>query len=190
LNELLAEIDRSRLLFVEQPLHRDVALSQRVKANVPIIIDESDAELSSLPRALELGYAGTSFKSCKGIFKGIANSCLIRRRGGILSGEDLTTIGPVGLMQDLAALATLGVEHAERNGHHYLRGLSMFSPSLQDRVIAAHSDLYRRHPDGFAAMAIDGGAVSIGSVIDAPFGVATPLDPADFPPLESPLSPR
>ena len=76
-----------RLLFIEQPWHRDVALSDAIgeltrawPERPPIIIDESDAELSSLPRALELGYAGTSHKNCKGVFKGIANACLLAQR--------------------------------------------------------------------------------------------------------------
>jgi hypothetical protein len=43
----------------------------------PMIIDESDAELTSLRRALELGYRGTSHKNCKGVFKGLANRCLV-----------------------------------------------------------------------------------------------------------------
>src|ERR1051325_7580471 len=75
----------SRLIFVEQPLHRDVALSDGVKRaflewddRPPLIIDESDGELASLPRALECGYIGTSHKNCKGTFKSIANICLIK----------------------------------------------------------------------------------------------------------------
>src|SRR5207253_2227095 len=91
------------LYFVEQPLHRDVALSQPVRQALlawndrpPIIIDESDATLTSCPQALAGGYAGTSHKNCKGVFKGVANACLIehRRRTDagrryIMSGEDL-----------------------------------------------------------------------------------------------------
>ncbi len=53
------------LMFIEQPWHRAVALTPAVGAALqawperpPIIIDESDAELGSLPAALALGYAG------------------------------------------------------------------------------------------------------------------------------------
>ena len=63
------------LLFVEQPLHRTGALEEPVGAafrawpeRPPMIIDESDATLESLPRALALGYDGTSHKNCKGVF--------------------------------------------------------------------------------------------------------------------------
>jgi L-alanine-DL-glutamate epimerase-like enolase superfamily enzyme len=185
LMEVIQGIDHARLLFVEQPLHREVALSQPVPRDVPIIIDESDATLDSLRRALSLGYAGTSHKNCKGIFKGLRNAALIATTpGAILSGEDLSTVGPVSLLQDLAVLATLGVEHAERNGHHYFRGLSAFPPRVQDQVIAAHSDLYHRHETGgFAAVTINGGRISTASVVDAPFGVGFDLDPADLTPL-------
>ena len=76
-----------RLLFVEQPLRRDVALGEGVGAALrdwsgrpPMIIDESDGTLTSAAEALELGYAGTSHKNCKGIFKGVASACLIADR--------------------------------------------------------------------------------------------------------------
>jgi len=134
-----------RLIFVEQPFHRDIALSPEVGAALlawrerpPIIIDESDGELSSAPTALENGYVGASHKNCKGIFKGIANTCLIRHRQRqqpdalhIISAEDLCNLGPVALLEDLAVLATLGIEHAERNGHHYFAGLSMLPDDVQ-----------------------------------------------------------
>jgi hypothetical protein len=60
----------------------------------------------------------------------------------ILSGEDPTNIGPVALMQDLAVMATLGIEHVERNGHHYFAGLSAFPGDIQQAVISAHPNLY------------------------------------------------
>src|SRR5581483_10437799 len=119
------------LLFVEQPLHRDAALSPAAAATFrsweerpPMIIDESDGTPEAPARALDAGYAGTSHKNCKGVLRGIASACLIAHRnatGGrrlILSGEDLANVGPVALLQDLAAMATLGIEHVERNGHH------------------------------------------------------------------------
>ena len=189
-----------RLLFVEQPLHRDVALTEEVasellawKQRPPIIIDESDGEIDSARRALASGYAGTSHKNCKGVFKGIANACLLesrRRRSGardayILSGEDLANVGPVALCQDLAVMATLGIDHVERNGHHYFRGLSMYPEGVQRQVIEHHGDLYGRNPEfGFASLGIEDGRVRLGSVVDAPFGVGFELDPRDYVPLD------
>jgi hypothetical protein len=187
----------SRLLFVEQPLHRDVALGEEVKREFlawndrpPVIIDESDGELRSAPLALSSGYAGTSHKNCKGVFKGVANACLVahrRRRDpadrSVISAEDLSNIGPVALMQDTAVVASLGITHAERNGHHYFRGLSMFPDDLQGDVLRAHGDLFRRDERGFVTASIRGGASDVGSVVDAPFGVGLAFDPSRFTPL-------
>ena len=186
------------LIFVEQPFHRDIALTgatarelQDWRERPPIIIDESDAELTSLPTALASGYAGTSHKNCKGVFKSLANAALIahRRRANPhavlhLSAEDLSNIGPIALPQDLAVLATLGIPHAERNGHHYFAGLSQFPPALQHAAQAAHGDLYEPHPDGFPVPRIRAGRMEIGSVIDAPFGVAFEPDLSAFTPLD------
>jgi len=188
---------REGLAFVEQPFPRSTALSEDVGEALsnwadapPVVIDESDATPTSLPTALDRGYAGTSYKNCKGLFKGFANACLLARRrregraGLLLSGEDLSTIGPVAFQQDLAAMTTLGLDHVERNGHHYFRGLEAFPDAVQDRVLEAHGDLYRRHRGadggaGFATLSIEDGRLRTDSVLAAPFGVgeAVPRSP-------------
>lgn len=177
-----------RLLFVEQPFPRDIALSEPVGDEIEawpdrpdIVIDESDGPLDSLGRALERGYDGTSYKNCKGVFKGLINACLAghRRDDGesvILSGEDLTTIGPVSLQQDLAAMATVGIDHVERNGHHYFRGLGMFDDAVQSAVLSAHPDLYRSLQDGTPTVDIDDGRLTLDSVLAAPFGYDCDVD--------------
>ena len=189
---------RKRLLFVEQPLHRDVALSAATGDDMldwddrpATIIDESDCMITSLPEALDLGYVGTSYKSCKGVFKGIANACLIaqRRRQNpngryIISGEDLCNIGPVALLQDLAVVASLGITHVERNGHHYFKGLAMFPNAVQQQVLDHHGDLYHRHAQGFVALNVQDGGVAVGSVTGAPLGVAFNLDVSLFTPVD------
>ena len=178
------------LLYVEQPWHRSVALSPAIGElarawpdRPPIIIDESDAELASLPTALALGYAGTSHKNCKGVFKSVVNASLLAQRRAtgataVLSGEDLANVGPVGLLQDLAAQAALGVTSVERNGHHYFAGLAQFPPALQAHALAQHGDLFVRHAGAGATagdwprLAVRGGKLALGSVLRAPFGVA------------------
>jgi hypothetical protein len=188
----------SRLLFVEQPLHRDVALSPEAGAALeawparpPIIVDESDATVESVPVALERGYAGTSFKCCKGVFRGLANACLLewrRRRDPtrplLLSGEDLANVGPVALLQDLAAAATLGLAHVERNGHHYFLGLAMLPPEVQAATLRDHGDLYRAAPAGYPTLDIRRGEVRLDSVVDAPFGTRFLVPVTGFTPLE------
>ena len=185
--------EEGRLLFVEQPLHREVALAETVRNELtdwgpeapPMIIDESDGELSSLRQAIVLGYRGTSHKNCKGVIKGIANRCLIewhRRQSSsarpwLMSGEDLANVGPVALLNDLTVMAALGIDDVERNGHHYFAGLSMFSDELQACVRAKHPDLYEMSEEGVAVLKIEQGQIAINSLEDTPFGHGLELSP-------------
>lgn len=180
------------LLLIEQPLHRSKALNEPISTEGPgMIIDESDGSLGDLPRALELGYRGTSHKNCKGIVKGLANAALLRKRaasipgGPILSGEDLANVGPVALLQDLSIMALLGVSHVERNGHHYFRGLSMHSDTTQNAVLDRHASLYHRHACSFATLRIENGTLNLQSVNAAPFGCGIDLDVTQFEPLNA-----
>jgi hypothetical protein len=190
----------SHLIFIEQPLHRDVALSDGVKSALtnwpnrpPIIIDESDGHPGALLQALDCGYVGTSHKNCKGVLKGITNACLLEHRRRqhpdqtfLMSGEDLSNVGPVALLQDLAVCATLGIQSVERNSQHYFKGLSMHFPALQEQVLAHHGDLYRPHETGhFATLRITDGQITVGSLIDAPFGVGFELDLTPFTPMSA-----
>ena len=180
------------LLFIEQPLHRDVALNESLKSEFDqwpdrpaVIIDESDATLESLPQALAIGYAGTSHKNCKGIFKGIANACLLEhhRRNGtqtVMSGEDLCNVGPVAVIQDLAVMATLGIESVERNGHHYMAGLSQFPERTREQVLNAHDGLYKTSEPGWPTLAICNGEIDLTSVNTQAFGTGFELDLSVF----------
>lgn len=191
-DSVLREFFDRGLLFVEQPVHRHTALEDGVMRELdnwtdapPIIIDESDADLSCLPRALSLGYSGTSHKNCKGVIKGLAQLATISQRrlqgmNGILSAEDLANVGPVALLQDLAAAAAFGIEHVERNGHHYFAGLSMLPQQEQERTLQRHSDLYTRSTNGFPTLSIQNGCVNLTSVNASPFGVAEHPDVSAF----------
>lgn len=181
-----------RLLFVEQPVHRDHALDSGLLewADRPaIIIDESDANVAAVPLALKLGYAGASHKNCKGVFRGIAAACLLENRKHrepgrtfIHSGEDLCNLGPVALQQDLAVAAALGITSVERNGHHYVAGLSWLAPEWQAPLIHSHGDLYRRSRDGWPTLDIRDGRIRLASVNESPFGLRPLPDPAAFTP--------
>lgn len=186
------------LAYVEQPLPRDAAFTPETEAMFsswddapPVIIDESDDEIGSTGTALAYGYAGTSHKNCKGVFKGIINACLLADRDRtdngreyVFSAEDLTTVGPIELLQDLAVVATIGADHVERNGHHYFYSLRAFSQSVRDSVLADHSDLYRRHDDGVPTVAIDDGTIGLDTVVNAPFGAAVRPDLSELPRLD------
>jgi hypothetical protein len=183
---------KQSLLFVEQPIHRDAALQEEVKQTIqnwhdapPLIIDESDAELDSLPTALALGYSGTSHKNCKGIIKSVAALGTIQqsqttRNRLILSAEDLGNIGPIALLQDLAVVAALGIDHVERNGHHYFAGLNMFPKSIQEKTAADHPDLYQWNQGGFVALQPVHGELRLDSVNAAPMGVSQAIDLTSF----------
>jgi hypothetical protein len=176
-----------RLLYVEQPWHRAVALSPAIGELArawpdcpPIIIDESDGEIDSAATALALGYAGTSHKNCKGVFKSVLNAGLLAQaraagRTTVLSGEDLCSVGPFSPLPDLAAAAALGVTSVERNGHHYYTGLAQFPRAVQEHALRHHPDLYLRSAAGWPRLEIREGRLALGSVNAAPFGL--PGDP-------------
>lgn len=183
------------LIFVEQPIHRDNALDAQEHSfndwpnRPPIIIDESDSSISALPLALKLGYCGTSHKNCKGVFKGIANACLLAHHRNenpdqrfLMSGEDLCNVGPVALLQDLAVCAAIGVESVERNGHHYNAGLSQFPEELQEQIIKGHGDLYQRSDAGWPTLSIRDGEINLASINESAFGVRFLLDTSQFTP--------
>lgn len=189
---------RRGLLFVEQPIHRTAALSDSTTrellawARRPLlIIDESDGEPGAVTAALAGGYAGTSHKNCKGVFRGVANACLLASRREqnpdsrlILSSEDLANVGPIAMLQDLVVAATLGLDHSERNGHHYFRGLSMFEEAVQAATIAGHPSLYERSTQGFATLRIRDGRILTDSVASAPFGYRIAADLSRYTPLD------
>ena len=184
-------------LLLEQPLNRAVALNEEYADDIralaavkAIIIDESDASLVSYPKALAMGYTGTSSKSCKGPIKSIMNAGLTWLRNGkgaredyILTGEDLTTAGMISLQADLALVATMGLTHVERNAHHYYRGLTYLPESEQARILAAHPDLYHDQP-GYTAMNIDDGMLHIESLQCPGFGFSIEPDLSSYTPAD------
>ena len=168
-----------RVLYVEQPLERSVALDAALEAGIraaaerrPLLIDESDDALDTFRQALALGYKGVSSKACKGLVKALANQALARRREGcFLSGEDLMNLPVVSLHQDLAHVAALGIEHVERNGHHYVRGLDHLTAHEQATCLAAHGSLYREVESGLVALDVRGGKIAVESLQVAGLGV-------------------
>ena len=161
----LARLARS-VLFVEQPVKRQQALATKVEGiDVPVIIDESDDSLDAFPRAKALGYCGVSSKTCKGIYRSLLNAARCAAWGSayFMSGEDLTIQSGLALQQDLALVSLLGLEHVERNGHHYVNGMAALPPAEQAAFLAAHPDLYERS-HGAARPRIEGGLLALGSL--------------------------
>ena len=170
---------KSSTLFIEQPITRDRALAASVKSlsdEIPIEIDESDADVGTFPRARALGYRGVSSKSCKGFYRALLNRARIEKWNAeepgryFMSAEDLTTQAGVGLQQDLALATLIGATHLERNGHHYVG--RMIAPAVeQDAFLRTHGDIYHRGTDGNVRVTIRNGTIAIGSLETPGLGV-------------------
>lgn len=149
---------------IEQPLPRHVAFDlqyQNVIRNLcaqkPVIIDESDSQLSTFRLAADFGYRGVSSKNCKGVIKSILNAGLIAWHNQhldeppwMLTGEDLCSVGVIAVQSDLCLAAALGIDHVERNGHHYHRGLSYLPDEEQQEALFWHGDFYAQHHNRIA----------------------------------------
>ena len=170
------------IIYIEQPLPRAMKIGiserkllRRIAEKKKLIIDEADGTLMSFAAALKNGYAGTSHKNCKGFFKSLSNHALVahhRRKGRdlFLSAEDLQNLPIVPLHQDFVTVGLLGLEHAERNGHHYNFGLSMLSDKDKAGIAKHHTDLYERRK-GEWFLKIRNGQVQTGSLQCPGFGV-------------------
>jgi hypothetical protein len=168
-------------LFIEQPIKRQSALSRPVGALAkyrPLIIDESDGELSTFPEALKLGYAGVSTKNCKGFYKSILNASRVAKLGAghFMSAEDLTTQPGVSVQQDLALVSLLGLTHVERNAHHFIDGMASVSESEQASFLKAHPTLYDRQPGKPVRLKVSDGKINLTSLGCAGFAVGADVD--------------
>ena len=179
------------VLYIEQPLERSVALDPAQEAGIraaaswrPMLIDESDEELDTYRRALDLGYQGVSSKACKGLVKALANLALARQgEGRFLSGEDLMNLPVVPLHQDLAHVAALGIGQVERNGHHYVRGLAHLANNEREGCLATHGDMYARRY-GLVALDVRDGAIEVESLQIPGLGVGVGVEVEEMVALE------
>jgi L-alanine-DL-glutamate epimerase-like enolase superfamily enzyme len=159
------------IAFIEQPINRKHALERdvsQVSKAIPVIVDESDADLDAFPRARTLGYSGVSSKMCKGLYKSILNAVRCASWSSpegryLMTGEDLTTQAGLAVQQDLALVNLLGLDHVERNGHHYVNGMADLPADEQGAFLAAHPDLYERS-HGAVRLRIRSGRLAIGSL--------------------------
>jgi hypothetical protein len=182
--------------YIEQPLERGVALDSgqasgitAVSRHKPMVIDESDGDLDAFSRAVGLGYRGVSTKNCKGLFKALANAALARRLSKddeeyFLTGEDLMNLPVVPVHQDLTHVAALGITHAERNGHHYVRGLDHLSARECRRLLAEHPDMYCSAGES-GHLQISNGSIDIGSLQRPGLGTGDNIDTSAMRPLDN-----
>jgi L-alanine-DL-glutamate epimerase-like enolase superfamily enzyme len=162
LSDLRALVDRldrdaalvpiaSRLLYIEQPMPREVTRASPLGelTGYDFIIDEADDSYDAFVAARTLGYRGISSKSCKGVYKSVVNATRAEKWSGasekfFVTGEDLTCQAGLAVQQDLALCALIGVTHTERNGHHYVDGFGDTPADEANAFLAAHPDLYAR----------------------------------------------
>jgi len=182
----------AKLLYIEQPMPRDSfrqsPLGQLARRD--IIIDEADDSYDAFPAARALGYRGISSKSCKGIYKSIVNATRAAKWSAdgeryFISGEDLTCQAGLGVQQDLALGALIGVTHAERNGHHYVDGFADTPAAEAEAFLSAHPDLYIR--DGARIrLSIHDGDLLTGSLTGPGFASKVHPDWTMLSPLQQP----
>ncbi len=181
-----AALDRfcRSIIFVEQPIQRATALDRdvrRLAESFPVIIDESDCDLSTFPAARTRGYTGVSSKNCKGFHKSLINLARCRmwsaddRRDYFITAEDLSCQAGVAVQQDLALVALLGISHVERNGHHYGFGMAGASAAEQAAFTAAHPGLYA-DAGGRATLRIEKGQIDVRSLQCPGFGTTVEPD--------------
>ena len=179
----------TKLLYIEQPMPRDIFRQSPLGllAARDFIIDEADDSYDAFPAARALGYRGISSKSCKGIYKSIVNATRAAKwsAGGdkfFISGEDLTCQAGLGMQQDLALGALIGVTHAERNGHHYVDGFGDAPAAEAQAYLAAHPDLYVSDGNTIRLWIHDGDLLT-GSLATAGFATGAHPDWSALPPL-------
>ncbi|MBR1145915.1 mandelate racemase/muconate lactonizing enzyme family protein [Bradyrhizobium sp. AUGA SZCCT0431] len=181
-----------KLLYIEQPMPRDITRQSPLGALTgrDFIIDEADDSYDAFPAARALGYRGISSKSCKGIYKSVINAARAAKwsaDGGryFISGEDLTCQAGLGVQQDLALGALIGVTHAERNGHHYVDGFAETPAAEAEAFLSAHPDLYIR--DGnIIRLSIHDGDLLTGSLAAPGFATSVHPEWSALPPLQQP----
>jgi L-alanine-DL-glutamate epimerase-like enolase superfamily enzyme len=183
-----------KLLYIEQPMPRDIFRQSPLGelARRDIIMDEADDSYDAFPAGRALGYRGISSKSCKGIYKSVINATRAAkwRAGGerfFISGEDLTCQAGLGVQQDLALGALIGVTHAERNGHHYVDGFADTPAAEAEAFLAAHPDLYV-HDGNKIRLAIHDGDLLTGSLTQPGFATSVHPDWSTMQPLAPPIS--
>lgn len=184
----------SSILFLEQPLARAVALDRdiaTISRRLPVLIDESDADMDAFVRARARGYAGISSKGCKGVYRSLINAarCAAWKTQStdspFLSAEDLTCPSGLPVQQDLALAALIGMRHAERNGHHYIGGIPSASQAECEGFLQAHPTLYERDGER-VGLKIRRGMIDLRSLDTPGFGSAILPTLTDGTPLVRP----
>ena len=111
---------KSSILFLEQPIARDRALSAPVDSlsnEVPVEIDESDADITCFsPRHARSDIAASRPNPARGSIARLINRARIEKWNAeqpgryFMSAEDLTTQAGIAVQQDLALATLIGAD--------------------------------------------------------------------------------
>ncbi|MFB3879615.1 MAG: enolase C-terminal domain-like protein [Armatimonadota bacterium] len=127
------------LLYIEQPVHRDLDAHPHdmrpVSALKPVLVDESLTTVADMRRAMALGWSGIALKSCKCLSSDLLLLCAAELAGVPYAIQDLTNpsiaqIESVGLAARIHPIK--GVEANSRQ----------FFPASNEIVASAHPDLF------------------------------------------------
>jgi hypothetical protein len=173
-------------IYIEQPLTRAIALDtdmHELAASTPVLIDEADNTLDAFVKAIGRGYTGVSSKTCKGMYKSLLNAARCRKLNEIgraryfMSAEDLTSQAGLSVQQDLALVNLLGLNHVERNGHHYVNGFGGQGAGLdeQQAFLLAQPGLYE-NSRGSVRLAISNGLINLSSFASPGFAASVHPD--------------
>lgn len=125
---------------IEQPSMTPVAEDRQrwaeIAANIPILIDESFANLEDLKLAGMCGWNGIASKSCRGQTLALLGAAWGHARGWMNTVMDLTSPNIAAIHTVLLASRISGVFTAEVNACQFLRsGYATFPESLQASIV-------------------------------------------------------
>ncbi len=114
----------SRVQYIEQPTHRDLAAHPENRMHKaakikPVVIDESLVDLESLMLCRELGYTGVALKACKGQTEALLMGAAAQKYGMFLCVQDLTCPGRSFLHSASLAARMPTVAAIEGNARQY-----------------------------------------------------------------------
>ena len=162
------------LLYIEQPVHRDLTAyphdMRAISALKPVLADESLTSVEDMRRAMELGWSGIALKSCKCLSSDLMLVCAAELAGVPYAIQDLTNpsiaqIESVGLAARIHPIK--GVEANSRQ----------FFPDANEIVAPAHRGLFQIR-DGCARTSSMMGT-GLGMNIDAIPGFREKIEEAD-----------
>lgn len=130
----------SRLLYLEQPVERDLRVHEYdmrpVSALKPVVVDEGVTDLSLLGLAARLGWSGVALKTCKGHSASLLYLASARSMGMAVTMQDLTNPG-----RALVHSASLAARLNPLMGLEY--NARQFIPDAEADIQARHRCLFQ-----------------------------------------------